>query len=335
MSDGWRVRILLVHVELSSHPFFTLSLSKSTSMRKILSSRDATVMAWMFPVFTTSCSVTLAFSCFNGRLDNTVLAGKLTRMRPSAAVVEDSAGSTYVRPARNVLDRRPSPETSNFNSFFKGPGLALVSSPLQRGRFVCELTGRRAHTCFQQVSGFGFVSGQCVSKHQARWSPAKGHSHPFQASTSGSHVGGAAFVVDSSPSPGFVTKSNTLLQSMTLMAENRWTHVSLFSKQNAGNKTVANMHMIHSRCPNPELKALGQCRRASLFGFVRFPYQGCPWRHVSRSHLRVSRSNNVSTFRSSSPVLIFRRTVGVCVCVTNRSCSGGVLKNVNFKTANG
>ena len=55
---------------------------------------------------------------------------------------------------------------------------------------------------------------------------------------------------------------------------------------------------------------------------------------MSRSHLRVSRSNNVSTFRSSSPVLIFRRTVGVCVCVTNRSCSGGVLKNVNFKTAN-
>ena len=36
---------------------------------------------------------------------------------------------------------------------------------------------------------------------------------------------------------------------MTLMAENRWMYVSLFSKQNVGNKTVANMHMTHSRCP--------------------------------------------------------------------------------------
>ena len=34
--------------------------------------------------------------------------------------------------------------------------------------------------------------------------------------------------------PEFVTKSNTLLQSMTLMAENRWMYVSLFSKQNCG-----------------------------------------------------------------------------------------------------
>ena len=97
---------------------------------------------------------------------------------------------TCVRPGTfSTGVRRPRPRIS---TFFKGPGLALVSTPLQRGRFVCELTGRRAHTCFQQVSGVGFVSGQCVSKHQARWSPAKGHSHPFQASTSGSHVGGAA-----------------------------------------------------------------------------------------------------------------------------------------------
>ena len=86
-------------------------------MRRILSSRDATVMIWMFPVFTTSCSVTLAFSCFKGRLDNTVLAGKLTRMRPSAAVVEDSVGSTSVSPFRNVLVSRSSPVTSNFTSF--------------------------------------------------------------------------------------------------------------------------------------------------------------------------------------------------------------------------
>ena len=34
-------------------------------------------------------------------------------------------------------------------------------------------------------------------------------------------------------------------------------YVSLFSKQNAGNKTVANMHMTHSRCPDPELKSFG------------------------------------------------------------------------------
>ena len=37
-------------------------------------------------VFTTDCSVTFAFSCSNGRLNNTVLAGKFTRMRSSAAV---------------------------------------------------------------------------------------------------------------------------------------------------------------------------------------------------------------------------------------------------------
>ena len=56
--------------------------------------------------------------------------------------------------------------------------------------------------------------------------------------------------------PGSVTKSNTLLQSMTLVAENRWMSVSLSSEKNAGNRTLANMHMIHSRCPNLELLAL-------------------------------------------------------------------------------
>ena len=96
LSDGWRVQILHVRVEFSSHPFYVVSLSRSTSSRRILSSRDATAMIWMFPVFTTSCSVTLAFSCLNGMLDNTVFAGKFTRMRPSVAVVEDSVGSTSV-----------------------------------------------------------------------------------------------------------------------------------------------------------------------------------------------------------------------------------------------
>ena len=45
------VCILHVHVEFSLHPF-SQSLSSSTSIRKILSSRDATVMIWVFPMFT-------------------------------------------------------------------------------------------------------------------------------------------------------------------------------------------------------------------------------------------------------------------------------------------
>ena len=119
---------------------FTKSLSRSTSIRKILSSRDATVMIWMFPVFTASCSVTFVFSCFRGRLDNTVLAAKITRMRPSAAVDDDSVGSTSVSPSRNVLVSRSSPVTTNFT-----------------------------------IGCFSFVFSQCVSKHQARRSPAKSH----------------------------------------------------------------------------------------------------------------------------------------------------------------
>ena len=43
---------------------------------------------------------------------------------------------------------------------------------------------------------------------------------------------------------------------MTLMGENRWMYVSLFSKKNVENKTVGNMQVTNSKCPNPELEAL-------------------------------------------------------------------------------
>ena len=75
-----------------------------------------------------------------------------------------------------------------------------------RGRFNCEYA--RTH-----LSNFG------VSKHQARWSPAKNHLPASQASTNDSHVDGAAFVVDSSRSTRFCHK----------VAENRWIYVSPFA----------------------------------------------------------------------------------------------------------
>ena len=230
LSDDWRVQILHVRVEFSSHPFYVVSLQvyqqAENSVLQRCNRHDLDVSRVHHELQRHPCFLSASTECWTTRSS----PGSFTRMRPSAAVVEDSVGSTSVSPSRNVLVSRSSPVTSNFTiSFCKEPGLALFWSPLQRGRFICELMGRRAHTCSQQVSGFGFVFGQCVSKHQARRSSSPiRFKHPQMIAMS------MAQRLSSIPvgAPGFVTKSSTLLQSMTLTAENRWMCVSLFSRQN-------------------------------------------------------------------------------------------------------
>ena len=84
------------------------------------------------------------------------------------------------------------------------------------------------------------------------------------------------------------------------MAENRWMYVSLFSKQNAGDKTVANMRMIHSKCPNPEPKALASPSSVDVHPCV----SSCDF-HTKGAHgatcpapIGIGRSNNVPTLRA-------------------------------------
>jgi hypothetical protein len=64
--------------------------------------------------------------------------------------------------------------------------------------------------------------------------------------------------LSSSPvgAPGFVTWSNTDLQSITLIAENFLEYRSRFSRQNAGYRVAANEHMIHSRWPRDAFRSL-------------------------------------------------------------------------------
>ena len=111
--DCRRVPVLHVQFQLCTQPCLR-DLSKSTIVRETLSSRDATIMTWMSPVLTTSCSVTfLLLPCFKSKWGNTALAGKLTRTRPCAAVVDDSVGTTSVFPTRSVRVSRSSPVTSS------------------------------------------------------------------------------------------------------------------------------------------------------------------------------------------------------------------------------
>ena len=148
---------------------FKYSLSRPTRIPKILSSRDATVMIWMFLVFT-------------------------TRMRPSAAVVEDSVGSS---PSRNVLVSRSSPVTSIFPpAFAKRPGFTLFSRTLQRGmihRRIDEQT--RAHALNKSAAS---ALPLVVSEQQARRSPDPHPSVLVAQRLSSIPVG----------TPGFVKKSN-------------------------------------------------------------------------------------------------------------------------------
>ena len=66
------VRVLHVHVQRSSPPFYVVFPGTPTFVKPCPS--DATVTIWMLPVFTTSCSDTFAFSSSNGRLDRSSLA---------------------------------------------------------------------------------------------------------------------------------------------------------------------------------------------------------------------------------------------------------------------
>ena len=105
-SDGWRVRILHVSCGVLLASIFRGLSPGPPACTKLCPPEMPPSRSGCLPCSPRAASVTVAFSCFHGRLDNTVLAGKFTRMRPSAAVVEDSVGSTSVSPSRNVLVRR-------------------------------------------------------------------------------------------------------------------------------------------------------------------------------------------------------------------------------------
>ena len=294
---------------------FTWSLSRSTNMRKILSSRDASVMIWMFPVFTSSCSVTLAFSCFNGRLDSTVLAGKFTRMRPSPGVVEDSVDTVCESFQESCRQPFVARDLEFYHQLSQKTGLHALLEPVatwmiqlrvgKQTRAHMLSTSQRLRLCLWSVRLQ--ASSPSVPREGSPTSVSK-HARMIAMSM--------AQRLSSIPigAPGFVTKSNTLLQSMTLMAKNRWMYVSLFFRQNVGNKTVANMHMIHSRCPNPKLNALASPAGVdvhpcfSSWDFLTTGAHGatCP-APIAGSAAPIM----YPTLRSSSPVFIFRVVVSV------------------------
>ena len=134
MPDCWRVQVLHVHVQLSMHQFSRdLSPGPPTSVKP--STEGRTTRPWLGNLF-----------------------ARVPVLLSSTAL----SGTTSAIPSRCVRVSRSSPVTSNFTiSLCRGPGLALVWSPLQPGRFIYELIGKRTYTCSQHVSGFGFVFSQC------------------------------------------------------------------------------------------------------------------------------------------------------------------------------
>ena len=75
------------------------------------------------------------------------------------------------------------------------------------------------------------------------------------------------------------------------------------------------MHMIHSRCPNPELKALASLASVDVHPCVSLCDSHTRGAHGATCPAPIDGSvapMNVPTLRSSSPVLIFRRVVSVC-----------------------
>ena len=77
---------------------------------------------------------------------------------------------------------------------------------------------------------------------------------------------------------------------------------------------MTNMHMIRSRCPNPELKALGSPASVDMhpcFSLCEFHTRGADGATCPASIDGSFAPTKVPTLRSSSPVLIFRRVVSV------------------------
>ena len=83
-------------------------------------------------------------------------------------------------------------------------------------------------------------------------------------------------------------------------------YVSLFSKQNAGNRAVANMHMARS-------KWLHRPRSTRILVSVCVTSrQRAPRSQFSNVHRRIGSSNDVPALRSPSPVLVFIERIRVC-----------------------
>ena len=115
--------------------------------------------------------------------------------------------------------------------------------------------------------------------------------------------------------PGLATKSNTLLQSMTL-----WHRIAVRTslcffvtecwEQKSGKKAHDPFQVLQvwAQC----FGITGQWWCITLFQLLRLPHLRRPWRHFSGSHRRVGCSNDVSNLCPFSSVLIFRRVVSAC-----------------------
>ena len=113
--DGWRARILHVRVQLSSHPFYVVSLQVHQHTQ--------------IPVLQ---------RCHRHDLD----VARVHHL--AAASLLPSPASTEGRTTRPWLGS--SLACALVLLFRKGPRFTLLSSPLQSGRLVCKLIPRRAHS---------------------------------------------------------------------------------------------------------------------------------------------------------------------------------------------